>query len=148
MRLIRDIDPEPGGYLVTIEVQNAYTDGSSRLDRVHVPYSDIDGRDDADMLAAINERCGCVAKRLRGQNLDEAPQQTPNTGAFYVEAIQEFGFDKIDAWMQASPATVRAIDARNWALARAGINAGQSRSILNETERDRLLEMMGEHGMG
>lgn len=57
--------------MVTIEIENAYTDGTSRFDRVFVSYDDVAGRDDAHILAAIKrEAVENPLARLRGQSLD------------------------------------------------------------------------------
>lgn len=46
-------DPCPGGWMVTVEVPNAYTDGSSRFDRVFVAAAEMTGDEDARMDAIV-----------------------------------------------------------------------------------------------
>lgn len=43
-RIILSHEPAPGGHWVTIEVTNAYTDGTSRYDRVFVSRDELRGK--------------------------------------------------------------------------------------------------------
>lgn len=43
-RIIRNAEPAPNGYIVEVEVTAAYTDGSSRIDRVFVATSELRGK--------------------------------------------------------------------------------------------------------
>ena len=52
-RKIVGIEPVPGGYAVDIEVTGAFTDGSSRFDKVHVPAALVDGRTVEEITQAV-----------------------------------------------------------------------------------------------
>lgn len=53
MKLISQA-PAPGGYLLKVEVPDAFTDGSSRFDDVFVPSEDADGRTPEEVMDAVN----------------------------------------------------------------------------------------------
>ena len=55
MKLIRSHEQAPGGYWVVVEVENAYTDGTSRFDRVFVPAEDLRGKTPEERRQAIRD---------------------------------------------------------------------------------------------
>lgn len=72
-RVIRKSERVNGGYRVTIEVTNAYTDGSSRWERVFVPEEDVAGGDPNDVLEAVAKAAldGDPVARVRGMDVVE-----------------------------------------------------------------------------
>lgn len=74
-------DSAPGGFMVTVEIENAYTDGTSRFDRVFLPYDDVAGRDEEHILAAlVREVRENPLANLVGRSLDRiapAPPREP-----------------------------------------------------------------------
>ncbi len=48
-------EPVPGGFMVTVEVPGAYTDGSSRLDRVFVHADAVRGRTVEQVRQAVKD---------------------------------------------------------------------------------------------
>lgn len=54
-RIIRKAENAPGGFVVTVEVTEAYTDGSSRFDEVFVPRDELRGKSAAERLQAIKD---------------------------------------------------------------------------------------------
>jgi hypothetical protein len=69
----------------------------------------------------------------------------PDPSGFYAEAAITFGADKADEWMLSSPSAIRAIDAGNYALARAGIVAARSRGVLTKSEQDQMIALMDKY---
>jgi len=59
-------EPAPGGYMVTIEIENAYTDGRSRFDRVFVKADDVVGKSREEQLLAVKAALGTSLAELRG----------------------------------------------------------------------------------
>lgn len=72
-RVIRKSERVAGGYRVTIEVTNAYSDGSSRLDRVFVPESEVASGDPNDVLEAVAKAAldGDPVAKVRGVDVVE-----------------------------------------------------------------------------
>lgn len=54
-RIIRSAEPQGAGYIVTVEVTDAYTDGTSRFDRVYVARDEMRGRTPAERRQAVLE---------------------------------------------------------------------------------------------
>ncbi len=52
MKTVTKVISEPGGWAVTIEVANAYTDGASRFDVIHLPFAAYSPDKTADELMA------------------------------------------------------------------------------------------------
>lgn len=69
-RIIRGYEPCPGGYMVTVEVTNAYTNGESRFDRVFVAGSELIGQDDDGVMEAVAKAVLDSAPIARVQGLD------------------------------------------------------------------------------
>ena len=59
-------EPAPGGYMVTIEIENAYTDGTSRFDRVFVKAEDVHGKTFEEQLLAVKAALGTSLAELQG----------------------------------------------------------------------------------
>lgn len=77
-RFIRSREPAPGGYWVDIEVTEAFTDGTSRIDRVFVTESELRGKSAAERRQAIYDALKAqdeVLSGVAGQVADE-PAQT------------------------------------------------------------------------
>jgi len=71
-RIIRGHEPCPGGYMVTVEVTNAYTNGESRYDRVFVAASELIGQDDDGVMDAVAKAALDSAAVVRVRDLDVA----------------------------------------------------------------------------
>lgn len=77
MKLIRSHEQAPGGFWVTIEVENAYTDGGSRFDRVFVADKDVRGRTAEERRQAIRDALDDdPLAGIAGEDADSAPTQT------------------------------------------------------------------------
>ncbi len=77
MKLIRSHEQAPGGFWVTIEVENAYTDGSSRFDRVFVPLEDLRGKTAEERRQAILDALADdPLAGISGEDATAAPTQT------------------------------------------------------------------------
>lgn len=64
--IVRDAKPCPGGRLVTIEVEAAYTDGRSRFDEVFVADSAVRGKSSAQKLQAVYDALSDDMADVRG----------------------------------------------------------------------------------
>lgn len=62
--------------MVTVEVPRAFTDGSSRMERVFVPHDAVAGKSEGEALGALQEAMEDPLHRLRGADLD-APVPDP-----------------------------------------------------------------------
>lgn len=71
-RIIRDYERAPGGWYVTIEVTNAYTNGESRYDRVFVAEAELVGKDDDGVMDAVTRAALDPAPLARVRDLDVA----------------------------------------------------------------------------
>lgn len=65
-RIIRKSRPCPGGRLVTIEVEAAYTDGRSRFDEVFVADGAVRGKTPAQKLQAVYDALADDLADVRG----------------------------------------------------------------------------------
>jgi len=61
--------PVPGGVRVTVELPNAYTDGTSRFEDIFVPDAELVGRTTAERLAAVRERLDDALEDMQGADL-------------------------------------------------------------------------------
>lgn len=52
-RIIRSYETAPGCFRITVEVTDAYTDGSSRFDQVYVARDELRGKTRAERLQAV-----------------------------------------------------------------------------------------------
>ena len=74
---IRSHEQAPGGYWVVVEVENAYTDGTSRFDRVVVPAEDLRGTTPEERRQAIRDALDDdPLAGISGEDADSAPTQT------------------------------------------------------------------------
>lgn len=88
MKLIRYHEHAPGGYWVAVEVENAYTDGSSRFDRVFVPTADLRGKTAEERRQAIRDALDDdPLAGIAGQDADSAPTQTKAVLERRMEAL-------------------------------------------------------------
>ena len=71
-RIIRNYERAPGGWYVTIEVTNAYTNGESRYDRVFVAEAELVGQDDDGVMDAVTRAALDPAPLARVRDLDVA----------------------------------------------------------------------------
>jgi hypothetical protein len=71
-RIIRSHERAPGGYYVTIEVTNAYTNGESRYDRVFVAEAELVHQDDDGVMDAVTRAALDPAPLARVRDLDVA----------------------------------------------------------------------------
>lgn len=71
-RIIRDYERAPGGWYVTIEVTNAYTNGESRYDRVFVAEAELVNQDDDGVMDAVTRAALDPAPLTRVRDLDVA----------------------------------------------------------------------------
>jgi hypothetical protein len=90
-RIIRDYERAPGGYYVTIEVTNAYTNGESRFDRVFVAEADIAGQDDDGVMDAVTRAALDPAPISRVRDLDVAAyRELKRVTDKPIEVLREF----------------------------------------------------------
>ena len=74
---IRSHEQAPGGFWVTIEAEDAYTDGSSRFDRVFVPIEDLRGKTAEERRQAIRDALDDdPLAGIAGEDADSSPTQT------------------------------------------------------------------------
>lgn len=66
----------PGGWSVSVEVENAYTNGASRFDEVFVSDQAIAGKSREEVLQAVLDSLDDPFGGLRGADLSAAPTQT------------------------------------------------------------------------
>jgi len=85
---IRSHEQAPGGFWVTIEVENAYTDGTSRFDRVFVPIEDLRGKTAEERRQAIRDALDDdPLAGIAGEGADSAPMQTKAIMERRMEAL-------------------------------------------------------------
>ena len=88
MKLIRSHEQAPGGFWVTIEVDNAYTDGTSRFDRVFVPAEELRGKTPEERRQAIRDAMDDdPLAGIAGEDADSAPTQTKAVLERRMEAL-------------------------------------------------------------
>lgn len=73
-RIIRKARPAPGGYMVEIEVENAYTDGRSRTDEVFVAADALRGKTAAEKRQAIVDALTNPIAEIAGFEATEPPE--------------------------------------------------------------------------
>lgn len=69
-RIIRQHERAPGGWYITIEVTNAYTNGESRYDRVFVAEAELVNQDDDGVMDAVTRAALDPAPLARVRDLD------------------------------------------------------------------------------
>ena len=90
-RIIRNHERAPGGYYVTVEVTNAYTNGESRYDRVFVGDAELAGQDDDGVMAAITRAALDPPPIARVRDLDVAAyRELQGVTDKPLEALREF----------------------------------------------------------
>lgn len=90
-RIIRDYERAPGGWYITIEVTNAYTNGESRYDRVFVADADIADQDDDGVMDAVTRAALDPAPIARVRDMDVAAyRELKRVTDRPLEALREF----------------------------------------------------------
>ena len=69
----------PGGWLVVVEVPNAYTDGSARAERVFVPHEAVAGLGRDALLQVLRERLADPLAEVDGADLSVPAADTKAT---------------------------------------------------------------------
>jgi hypothetical protein len=116
-RIIRKSERVPGGYRVTIEVTNAYTDGSSRFDRVFVEREAVEGKTLAERRQALFAAAAAdPVADLRGE---EVAEPTPTK-----EILEERAVARYEQWQRWK--TTR-VEAEGRGLAAPVVSALQAR---------------------
>ena len=63
----------PGGYMVTLEIPGAYTDGSSRFEKVFVPFEAVRGKTPAQKRQALFDAIADELGGFVGAEVSEPP---------------------------------------------------------------------------